>query len=76
MNQIDHDPNEPPRPYKGEQLFVTIVTVVVLSGLALFLRWVAKEGGLGIFAVVCVAIVAICFAIAFRLERSKSQRLW
>jgi hypothetical protein len=52
-----------------------VVTVVVLVSLGLFLKWVAREGGLLVFGLTCVSILAICFAIAFRLEATKGRRL-
>ena len=73
MKTIDHDPNEHPRPDKGEQIFVTVVTVVVLSGLALILRWVHRDFGLSALSIVGALILAIAFAVAFALERSKGR---
>jgi uncharacterized membrane protein YkgB len=75
LKTIDHDPTEPPRQTPGEAIFVTVVTVVVLVSLGLFLKWVAREGGLLVFGLTCVSILAICFAIAFRLEATKGRRL-
>ena len=68
MKTIDHDPNEPPKQTTGEAVFVTVVTVIVLSGLALGLKWVFKAAGIWVFGATCAAIIAICFAVAFWLQ--------
>lgn len=74
MKTIDHDPNEHPRPDKGEQIFVTVVTIVVLSGLALGLNALKDAFGLAIGLAGCASVLAIAFAVAFALERSKGRR--
>ena len=69
---IDHDPNER-RVTKGETIFVTIVTFVVLTALGYGLKWTTTNYGLGGLAVAIVVEAAIIFPIAFWLEAKKKR---
>lgn len=65
MKIIDHEPN------KLETILTTIITVAVLVGLGLLLKWIKNTYGLpaGLFG--CFALVVISFATAFWLERRR-----
>jgi len=71
---IDHDPNEPQRPLKGEVLFVSIATAVILVALGIGLKWIDRTVGGVWFAIACISLIVIAFALAFREERKKRQR--
>lgn len=73
MKQIDHDPSEPPRPLRGEAIFVAIVTVVSLVCLRFLLLWVKDDFGLAWFAAAVILFIGAMFAIAFRWEAKKKQ---
>lgn len=70
MQIINHDPNEPPRPLKGEAWFVTIVTAVVLSAILFGLKFVFAYSHV-LFAVACLAIAAIGILAAVRMDAKR-----
>lgn len=70
MKQIDHDPKEY-RFTKGDRIFISIATavVLVLAGLGLnlaFATWGYVTG-----YVICGVLVIAMFALAFWLERRR-----
>jgi peptidoglycan/LPS O-acetylase OafA/YrhL len=73
---IDHDPHEPTRPSRGEHIFVTVGTAVILIGLALFLKWVDRSYGGVALLIVCATVFLTCFGSAVRSERKKGRRPW
>lgn len=72
--QIDHDPNEPQRPMKGETLVVTIGTTVCLVGLGLLLKWIDRTYGEPALWLAVGVLAVTCFGLAFAGERKKGQR--
>jgi hypothetical protein len=70
MKQIDHNPNEPPRPLRGEAWFVTIVTTVVLSAIMFGLKFVFAYSHT-LFGVVCVALAVIGILTAVRMDAKR-----
>jgi hypothetical protein len=67
MKQIDHNPNEPPRPLKGEAWFVTIVTIVVISSVLFGMRFVFDYSHT-LFFVVLAALTAVVLPIVLRMD--------
>jgi hypothetical protein len=74
--QIDHDPNEKPRPSRSEFIFVTVVTIMVLVGLGIGLKWASKQVDWTVFLVGCALAFICLLAIACRSEWKKRRRLW
>ncbi|WCA57768.1 hypothetical protein G6M16_008690 [Agrobacterium tumefaciens] len=68
--QIDHDPKEY-RFTKGDQVFISVATAIVLILAGLGLKWVANNYGLGWLAVTVAVEMAIIFPLAFWLERRR-----
>lgn len=59
----------------GEAIFVTVVSIVVLGGLAFGLNLLKASFGLTIGLVGCAALIAVSLSLAFRLEaREKTRR--
>lgn len=73
---IDHNPQEKPRPTRGETIFVTVATTVVLIGMALFYNWVRREFGTGLGLGVIGLVSVTLLAIACWQEWKKRRRLW
>jgi hypothetical protein len=72
---IDHDPNEPPRPTRGEAAAVTVITIVVLVSLALALKWLKGEYGLVVGLIGCGTVIILSFGLAAVLvARTKRHR--
>jgi hypothetical protein len=70
MKTINHDKNEPPRPLKGEEWFVTIGTIVVISSVLFGLRFVFDYSHT-LFIGVCVLIAIVCLLVALRMDAKR-----
>lgn len=73
---IDHNPNEKPRPTRGEAIFVAIITTGSLIGMALLYDWVWDKFGIGVGAAFIMSVSATLLAIACWQEWKKRRRLW
>ncbi len=70
LKQIDHNPNEPPRPLRGEAWFVTIVTVVVISTVLYGLRMIFDYSHV-LFAAALLALIALMIPIVLRMDAKR-----
>lgn len=65
MKIIDHDP------HKLETILTTVITVAILVGLGLTLKWIKNSYGLNAGLLGCLAVAVISFALAFWMERRR-----
>lgn len=70
---IDHDPNEPPRPARGEAVIVPAITFVIVAAIVYGLTWMKNSYGLTTGLMACGVFLVLIFGMAFLLEARKRR---